>query len=268
MIRAIATLIGAILLSACGPTPLPPLTEFERAGAADPVENEQRLASVLGCRGCHGKDLQGEDWGDPEFGVLWTANLTRAVPKLSDSQLRAAVQGGLRPDRPLWDMPSHLFTQLSDNDWHALVAYLRSVPPGGEVHPGPSFTAATRREIATGRFPNSRQQVLDEGKDWPPDAGPNHRLGRYIARATCAECHRMNLAGNGPSPGEKAHPDLRMVAGYEYKDFNTLMRTGKAVGNREIGLMSEVARGRFKHLTDTEVRSLHAYLQAVAALPG
>jgi hypothetical protein len=35
-----------------------------------------------------------------------------------------------------------------------------------------------------------------------------------------------------------------MVAAYSLPDFRTLLRTGKALGDREVGLMSEVARGR------------------------
>ena len=42
------------------------------------------------------------------------------------------------------------------------------------------------------------------------------------------------------------------------------MRTGKAAGNREIGLMSTVARGRFSQLTDAEVAAVHGYLRALA----
>ena len=43
------------------------------------------------------------------------------------------------------------------------------------------------------------------------------------------------------------------------------MRTGIAVGDREVGLMTEVARGRFRHLQDDEIAAVHGYLQAVAA---
>nr|WP_314442356.1 c-type cytochrome [uncultured Sphingomonas sp.] len=266
MIRVIATLFAALILMACEPRTLPPLIEFERT-ADNPVERGKRLATVLGCRGCHGDDLRGKDWSDPDFGTLWTANLSRSVPRLSDEQLRQAIAGGSNPERPLWDMPSHLFTRLSGGDWNALVAYLRSVPQGGDVHPPPSFTAEVRKEIASGAYPDARQLVLAEGKAWPPDAGPDHRLGQYIARATCAECHGMNLAGGTPYPGAAPRPDLRMVAGYDLQAFRALLRTGKAAGGREVGLMSEVARGRYRHFTDSEVRALHAYLQAVAAKP-
>jgi len=37
-----------------------------------------------------------------------------------------------------------------------------------------------------------------------------------------------------------------------------------AAGNREVGLMSGVARGRYRHLTDAEVDAVHGYLQRVA----
>ena len=39
------------------------------------------------------------------------------------------------------------------------------------------------------------------------------------------------------------------------------MRTGKALGDRELEMMSGVARGRFVHLRDDEVRDLYAYLR-------
>lgn len=42
------------------------------------------------------------------------------------------------------------------------------------------------------------------------------------------------------------------------------MRTGVAVGSREVGLMSDVARSRFRHFTDAEIRALHAFLKARA----
>ena len=51
---------------------------FEMA-SADPVAHGERLSAVLGCIGCHTPDLTGEDWTEPELGVLWTANLTRSA---------------------------------------------------------------------------------------------------------------------------------------------------------------------------------------------
>ena len=260
-------------LAACGgaPTKQPeaaePPIQFARV-ATDEVRHGERLARVLGCLGCHGEDLTGEDWSEPGFGSLWTANLTRIVPRRDDAALARTITGGVRPDgRELWEMPSHLFTQLSRADMAALIAYLRSRPPTGPERPAPVFEAGARREIEAGTFTSSAAQVRAEGRQWPPEVAGDHRLARYIVRATCAECHRMNLAGGQPNPDATPRPDLRMVAAYPKEDFRRLLRTGIAAGNREVGMMSGVARVRYRHLTDAEVDAVHAYLQALGSRP-
>ena len=144
---AVSALLGAILvLGGCDgrrseEPPSEPVAaiQFERA-SADPVRHGERLSLVLGCSGCHGADLKGEDWSEPGFGRLWTANLTRAAERYTEDQLEAVVRSGSKPDRTeLWGMPSHLFTQLSDDDLAAVIAFLRSKPPAGDVHPPPLF---------------------------------------------------------------------------------------------------------------------------------
>jgi mono/diheme cytochrome c family protein len=105
MVRAWPWLVlVGFALAACGGASdradTTPPVQFERA-AAELVPHGERLSAVLGCSGCHGRDLQGEDWSEPGFGRLWTANLTRAVPHYSDAQLASIIRGGARPDRPL-----------------------------------------------------------------------------------------------------------------------------------------------------------------------
>jgi hypothetical protein len=55
-----------------------------------------------------------------------------------------------------------------------------------------------------------------------------------------------------------------MVPAYELKDFTRLLHTGIAAGDREVGLMSEVARNRFVHLTDAEVEAVRGYIVALS----
>jgi hypothetical protein len=55
------------------------------------------------------------------------------------------------------------------------------------------------------------------------------------------------------------------VAGYSLGAFTTLLRTGKSVGDRELGLMKQVARKRFSHFTDAEIGALYTFLIARAA---
>ena len=80
--------------------------------------------------------------------------------------------------------------------------------------------------------------------------------------AVCSECHGLDLGGQpGGEPG--LPPDPRIGAGYTPEAFVKLTRTGLALGEREVGLMTEVARGRFVRFTEAEVRALHAYLQTL-----
>jgi mono/diheme cytochrome c family protein len=150
---------------------------------------------VLGCFGCHGQDLTGEEWGEPGFGKLRTANLTQSVPRYLDEQLASVIRSGARPDgAELWEM-----------------RFLRSRPPTGVVRPSPVFEDGARREMAAGTFKPSRTQVNEGGNRWPPDAGEQHALGRYIALATCAGCHGMSLQGGQPTPEATPRPDLRVM---------------------------------------------------------
>lgn len=231
----------------------------------DTIEHGQRMARVLGCAGCHGEDFTGQDWSDPELGTLWIANLTQSAAKHSDDELLAMITTGRRPDRALMDMPSHLFTKVHEDDLRAVLAYLRSKPVAGEVHPAPTIEPKLAQQIKTGEYLYSDEEIAKEGMDWPRDLGAKFAMGRHIVRATCAECHTTSLRGEvPPSPEERASADLRIVAAYDPADFAKLMRTGKAAGDREVGLMSEVARGRFAHLTDDEVEAVRSYLVELA----
>ena len=250
---------ATLLLAACAKPPI----GFDRL-AEDDIAHGDRLARVLGCAGCHGKDLTGEDWSD-ELGVLWTANLTQSAARYDAAQLKSMIVSGREPGgRELWDMPSYLFTKLNPAELDALVAFIRSRPLKGEIHPQPSHGPELLRKLKEGVYRSSAERVRLEGKDDGPDAGSDHSLGRYIARATCAECHGIDLQG-GPEPlSGKVRPDIRtMIVAYSRDEFERLLTQGKATGDREAGLMSEVARGRFKHLTAHERTALFDYLKAL-----
>ncbi len=81
---------------------------------------------------------------------------------------------------------------------------------------------------------------------------------------TCNECHGFSLRGDVPWGGSTA-PDLLIVMAYDEAAFAHLMRTGKALGDRELPMMSGVARGRFAHFTDEEIVDLHAFLRDMGA---
>lgn len=274
MKAGILVAVAALLLAACGNTGSAP-DAAPRATAeklrleqvsADPVKHGERLSRVLGCTGCHNDDLTGRDWSEPGYGTLYSANLTRSAQRWSAEELTQMIAAGKRPDRALMEMPSEVFARLHPDDVAALVAYLESLQPTGPVYPEAAIGPLLQNEIDAGEYRNAAQLVAEEGGKLSPDLGPAHAQARQIVSVTCAECHETDLRGKpAPGPDSAARPDLRMVASYSPEDFTTLLRTGKAAGNREVGLMSRAARRRYANFTDAEVEAVRAYLVELAA---
>jgi len=218
------------------------------------IAHGERLTHVLGCRGCHGQGLQGQ-----RFYELYASNLTRDVPNYSDIQLDRLIRHGERIDhRDLWGMPSPVFQHLSEADFAALTAYLRSLRPGG----GPDqarlpWEPDAAALIAKGELKPAAQSVLDVRSKEPRDLGPGYALGRYITMTTCAECHGPELKGH-----EGETPDLIVAGGYTRPEFDRLITQGIPSGGRKIrAMMSGVALERFSHLTRPERDALYAYLK-------
>ncbi|MDJ0711070.1 MAG: cytochrome c [Woeseiaceae bacterium] len=235
--------------------------------STDPNEHGERLSAVLGCIGCHKLDLTGEDWSDPDWGVLWTANLTQSAAAFSEHELTVMIAEGKRPDRALMDMPSYLFSKLHPDDLAALVSYLKTLPVKGVQHPDPTIGPKLAEDIASGAFKDSMRQVAEMKNAAPPDLGAEHAYARSILRATCAECHGMDLQGNTePMLDAPPPPNLRIVAAYSAEDFSTLMKTGKPIGDRELKVMGGVSRGRYSRFTDSEIKAVYDYLAELARL--
>jgi cytochrome c553 len=264
--RAILLLaLGLVACSQAPDSPADPLVLRLEQVSSDPVKHGERLSKVLGCTGCHDVDLTGRDWGEPGYGTLWTANLNRSAQRWSQAELTQMIVAGQRPDRPLMEMPSELFARLHPDDVAALVAYLKTLTPTGPVHPEATIGPLLANEIAAGEYRNSAQRVAEDKDKLPPDLGSEHAFGRYLVSVTCAECHGHDLRGK-PAPGPDAtdRPDLRMVAAYSRDEFRTLMQTGRATGNREVGLMTRIAQRRYPNFTPREEQAVYSYLTALA----
>jgi cytochrome c553 len=240
-----------------------------RVGIAVPGDMQsviegRRLSTVRGCSGdCHGREIEGGVFIDNLLlARLIAPNLTAAVRKYSNADLARIIRRGVRPDgSSVIGMPSEMSTRLTDEDLGKILAYLRSVPP----HPGPAperrLGPIARVAFVAGKLRPAAELVRQAAllTDTYPQDGDSTAPGGYLARTSCTECHGLDLRG-----GDTA-PDLRIVSGYSFAGFAGLMRRGKALGNRELPLMSRVARGRFSHFTDQELRELYAFLIARAA---
>lgn len=242
---------------------------FENATPGNVLAHGERLTFVLGCQGCHGQGMTGRKWDDDPagYGEMWASNLTLAVPLMTDAQLETLLRRGVHPTRKdLWVMPSQMFQHLSASDMAALIAYLRTLPPTGNLSPPPVPGPKARSEVAAGAYKPAATLVTDLRDVLPVDAGPQYAQGRYITSVTCVECHGPKLEGS-PDP-EGNIPNLIVVGGYSPAEFDHFITTGLTPGNRKIhSLMVEVAKGRFARFTPAERKAVYAYLQARAKLP-
>jgi cytochrome c553 len=259
-------LLLAAALVACGPAPeaaapdQPAPIAFDGSlvtNASAKVAQGERLTWVLGCRGCHGKQLQGKDF----YGVP-ASNLTRDIHKYSDMQFARLLRDGQRLDnRDLWAMPSEIFQHLAEPDMSGLIAYLRTLKPVDKPTPPLGrFNAETRKEIAEGKLKPASQWVRETKTKTPVDLGEIHALGRYITMVTCAECHGSRLEGGNT-------PDLIVAGAYSRAEFETLMTKGIPNGPRKLELMADVAQNRFSRMTVAERDAVYAYLKARAEQP-
>jgi cytochrome c553 len=228
----------------------------------------QRLATVRGCyNGCHGERLDGGVFVDePLLARVVAPNLTQVVAEYTDAELERVIRHGVRRNgKSTLGMPSSMFYHLSDQDLGAIIGFLRSAPvtegPPTEISLGP----LARLGLALGKY-HPQAELIDH--DAPRlavrDTSDRITFGKYLALTSCTECHGLDLRGNPDTPS----PNLGIAATYSEEDFARLMRTGRALRDRQLRLMSDVARGRFSHLTDGEIKALHTYLSTLGGPAG
>ncbi len=223
----------------------------------DPTEGA-RLAAIVGCPGCHGRDMAGvtncyEEPGRVRFNC---PNVIEARNRYSDRDLVNLLRHGRKLDGALVDfMPWDMYAQMTDRDLANVIAFVRSAPAVEKpVQPKTDYAWATRWQILRGEYPYVNDLA---DYDTTPREGAVER-GRYLASIACPECHAPDLDGY---PGDDA-PGLQIAKAYSPEAFARLMRTGVTLSGTEsaTGLMSGVARARFSHLRDDEIAALKAYL--------
>lgn len=221
------------------------------------IARGEKVARTRGCLGCHGKDAEGRYFVDiPWVARLPAPNLTRLAQEWTVPELDRSIRQGLRENgRSVFGMPSAMYQHLADEDFGALVAYLRSLPKSTNDPQGRFVGLPARALILKGELAPEREAYA-EFIAARPDPGDAIEHGKYLAQTTCSECHGPNLHGWAA----EAAPSLVIVAGYSLEAFQHLMTHGESSGGRPLGLMTNVAIGRFAHFTPEEVAAMHAYL--------
>ena len=257
--------LAALLATACHPQ-AKQLT-YEGAGdltAAATIAHGKRLTYILDCRGCHAENLQGEDMSDkPEDGAIYSPNVTLLVSKYSDPELDQLLRHGKpRDGREFWFMPVESFQFLSDADFAALRTYLRTQKPTGKPLPPFKFNAVEYKDVQAGILGNAQAQIRKYRDNPPPDLGPRHAWGRYLAQTACSECHNNALQG-----WPNFTPSLDIAGAYSKAELTQLLTDGRGKGGKDVGPMSVVARRNFSKLTPREREAIVDYILARANRP-
>jgi mono/diheme cytochrome c family protein len=117
------------------------------AASASVIDRGRNVAMVAGCNDCHtpgtmfgapdfGRQLSGSElgWSGP-WGTTYARNLTpdleTGLGYYSEKEIIAALRSGKRLDgKPMLPpMPWQNLTAMSDADMHALITFLKSLPP-------------------------------------------------------------------------------------------------------------------------------------------
>lgn len=249
---------------------------LERAQARGKHLVEARYA----CIECHGKDFGGATMiDDPAIGRVMGMNLTGGrggvTAQYTASDWDRMVRHGVKPDGTPSPMPSVDYAAMSDQELSDVVAYIRSVPPVDREVPRPTFGPVGTVLMATGKilltaetYDHQQQHAVR-----PPEATEGPEFGKHLV-GVCTGCHGPELAG-GPIPASPPDwppaanltPHADGLAGWTYEDFARALRQGQAKDGRALRQPMANMVVYAANITDTELKSMWAYLQTVPAKP-
>ena len=253
------------------------LRDFERGPAFDrpiptdeaSIEHGRHIARTRGCFGCHGQQLEGQNfagqWDWVERAIA--PNLAAYAKEHDAATVEAAIRQGIGQDgKALWSMPSYNFTRLTDEDTAALIAFLQSAPVVENPLPKAKLGWVVRWSMATGADTHMAAWVPHvPALRRDAETEPQLAHGEYLAMTMCNECHGLDLRGASLYPPPT--PDLAMIAAYSREDFRKLITTGETMTGRKLELMGLVGPDRFPNLTEQELEDLYVFLQSLAGEP-
>lgn len=245
---------------------------------SEAIERGRHIVAMRACADCHGADFGGAKViDDPAAGVFWGANLTRGAGGLpadySDLDYVRAIRHGLRRDgTPLVLMPSQEYSEMTDEDLGAVVAYLKSLTPvdrpRGPISPGPVIRAL----LVLGKVNFAAEQIDHNARRQSTvQVGATRDYGKYLA-TSCTGCHGPNLSGGkitGAPPDWPAAANLTThastnVSHWSEEQFIQTLRTHQRPDGTELNAVMPAA---FKVMTDIELKALWAYISSLPASP-
>jgi len=233
----------------------------------------QRLIQAKGCNDCHGSDLGGKVFiDDPAMGFITGPNLTRGKGGLPASftarQWLMALQHGVHPDSTtLFIMPSYEYTQLSEHDMRAIIAYGLQLPPVDRVVPPSAMRPLGRILTDLDKLPIAVAEKIDHSKTLSKTVTPeiSASFGAYVA-VSCTGCHKTNLkGGDAVIPGSPPVADITSsgnVGKWSEEQFIKTLHSGITPEGKTLDskFMPWPATQAY---TTVELKALYTYLRSL-----
>ncbi len=240
------------------------------------VRHGKYLFESRGCSECHGSDGRGIVFIDNAQGLrVKSPNITRGpggvVAAYGEGDWVRAIRHGVNPrGHALLIMPSEDYNRMSDEDFAALVAYVRSLPnvagEGAEVR----IPAIMKALYGVGVIKDASEKIdhrLPPPRALPAAVSVEH--GGYVANL-CVGCHGPFLAG-GKLPGGPPDwpPAANLTPGegsvmprYDSPGkFVAMMRTGRRPDGTEVNKAMPFMT--LRNLNDTDLNAIYAYLKTL-----
>jgi mono/diheme cytochrome c family protein len=236
------------------------------------------LYESRGCGECHGPDGHGLAFIDEPGGIYVKApNITSGpggvVHGYTEGDWVRAIRHGVNPrGHALLAMPSEDYNRLNDNDFAALVAYARSLPPVAGDAAVFRLPLLVRALDGAGIVKDAAEKIdhrLPPSAVVPVAATVEH--GTYVANM-CVGCHGPALRGGpipGAPPGWPPAVDLTpspggAMAKYDTADkFIAMMRSGKRPDGSAVSAVMPFAS--LRNVNETDLNAMYAYLKSLPA---
>jgi mono/diheme cytochrome c family protein len=283
----------------------------DAAAPADPLlQKGQYLATAGDCIACHtrpdGDKFAGGVSFKTDFGTIYSANITpdteTGIGNWTEAQFARAMREGIADDGShLYPaFPYTAYTKVTDEDIHAIFAYLKSLPPVQYTPP--------KNEMS---FPFNQRGLmfvwnklfLKEGAYVPDTAqSVEWNRGAYLIEGLghCGACHtprnmiggeKTNLALTGGiyqdnivdavheqeivKPDEETvrkwsssnlTPSPRGLGAWSLDEIAAYLKTGHNARAGAFGPMAEVVSKSTQYLTDEDTHAMAVYLKSLPPL--
>lgn len=259
----------------------------EKLSAADKISKGEYLVKAGNCMGCHTAKGEAAFAGgrllQTDFGSFKTPNITpdekTGIGSWTAEDFWQALHNGRSKDGSLLypSFPYTNYTQVSRDDADAMYAYLMSLPKVEKPNQAHElrFPYDKRALLAFWRAayfrPASYQADQSKSAEWNRGAYLVNGLGH------CSACHGgrnglgANAGVNDLSGGELTSwyaPALTNskevnLAKWPAEELIALLKSGVNQHTAVSGPMAEVVAGSTQYLSNTDIKSMTAYLQAI-----